>query len=107
MRKLMIVMVMGFSLQVLTTQVWASQRIALVIGNAVYEHAPGLANPLNDANDIGAALGRLGFKVTKLENADYDTMRRGSGPSPVRRRARRSRWHSTPATGSRWTSAIS
>ena len=77
MRKLTIVMVVGFSLQVLTTQVWASQRIALVIGNAAYEHAPGLANPLNDVNDIGAAFGRLGFKVTKLENADYDGMRRG------------------------------
>ena len=77
MRKLLIVMVVGFSLPVLTAQIWASQRIALVIGNAAYEHAPGLANPLNDANDIGAALGRLGFKVTKLENADYDGMRRG------------------------------
>ena len=77
MRKLMIVTVLGLSLQVLTTQVWASQRIALVIGNAAYEHAPRLANPLNDANDIGAALGRLGFKVTKLENADYDGIRQG------------------------------
>ncbi len=77
MRKLMIVMLAGLSLQFLAVQVWASKRIALVIGNAAYQHAPGLANPLNDANDIGAALGRLGFKVTKLENADYDGMRRG------------------------------
>ena len=77
MRKLMTLMMVGFSLQILSAQGWAGQRIALVIGNAAYQHAPGLANPLNDANDIGAALGRLGFKVTKLENAEYDGMRRG------------------------------
>ena len=77
MRKLMIVMAVGFSLLVLTAQVRASERVALVIGNAAYEHAPGLANPLNDAGDIGAALGRLGFAVTKLENANYDELRLG------------------------------
>ena len=35
---------------------WAAQRVALVIGNAAYNHAPQLANPLNDAGDIGVAL---------------------------------------------------
>ena len=55
----------------------ATQRVALVIGNASYEHAPALANPLNDATDIGAALGRLGFSVTRLENVDDAAMRRG------------------------------
>ena len=55
----------------------AAKRVALVIGNAVYAHAPRLANPLNDANDIGAALGRLGFKVTRLENADQIALQRG------------------------------
>ena len=47
----------------------AGQRVALVIGNASYAHAPSLANPLNDANDMGAALKRLGFAVTRLPNA--------------------------------------
>ena len=55
----------------------AAKRVALVIGNAAYEHASRLANPLNDAADIGAALGRLGFAVTRLDNAGYDAMRRG------------------------------
>ena len=55
----------------------ASSRVALVIGNAVYDHAPALANPLNDATDIGAALGRLGFAVTRLENTGYAALRRG------------------------------
>ena len=55
----------------------AAQRVALVIGNASYAHAPPLANPRNDAADIGAALGRLGFAVTKIENAGYAELRRG------------------------------
>ena len=55
----------------------AAQRVALVIGNASYAHAPGLANPLNDAADIGGALGRLGFAVTRLENADRASLWRG------------------------------
>ena len=56
---------------------FAAQRVALVIGNASYEHVPALANPLNDATDMGAALGRLGFDVTRLENAGYAALRRG------------------------------
>ena len=55
----------------------AAKRVALVIGNAEYRHASRLANPLNDAADIGAALGRLGFEVARLDNAGYDAMRRG------------------------------
>ncbi|MEM1382387.1 MAG: caspase family protein [Pseudomonadota bacterium] len=54
----------------------AADRIALVIGNGAYAHVPKLANPLNDAHDVGAALAASGFEVTTLENADYDTMRR-------------------------------
>ena len=55
----------------------AAQRVALVIGNASYAHAPPLANPLHDAADVGAALGRLGFAVTRLENVGDAAMRRG------------------------------
>ncbi|MYJ76008.1 MAG: caspase family protein [Gammaproteobacteria bacterium] len=55
----------------------AAELVALVIGNAEYRHASLRANPLNDAADIGAAPGRLGFKVTRLDNACYDTMRHG------------------------------
>ena len=55
----------------------ASQRVALVVGNADYAHAPALANPLNDAGDVGTALGRLGFSVTRLENADRARLWRG------------------------------
>jgi len=48
-----------------------------IIGNAVYQYAPQLANPLNDASDVGAALGRLGFAVTKLENSGKVALEHG------------------------------
>ena len=64
-------------LALLTAPALAEQRVALVIGNAQYAHAPRLANPLNDAADIGAALTRLGFAVTKLENANFTALRQG------------------------------
>ncbi len=41
----------------------AAQRVALVIGNAAYPHIPALDNPVNDANDMTAALKGLGFEV--------------------------------------------
>src|SRR4051812_38926615 len=39
------------------------RRVALVIGNAGYQHFAGLPNPRNDAEDVTAALRRLGFTV--------------------------------------------
>ena len=65
------------ALSALASHVWAGQRVALVIGNGSYAHAPALANPLNDARDIGEALDRLDFKVTRIENAGYSGLRRG------------------------------
>lgn len=38
-------------------------RVALVFGNAAYTGVAPLQNSVNDARDIGAALGRLGFEV--------------------------------------------
>ena len=55
--------------------VWAGERVALVIGNAAYAHATALATPVNDAADIGAALERLGFTVTRIKNADQAALR--------------------------------
>ena len=62
---------------VFLTPASAGERVALVIGNGTYQHAPLLANPGNDAADVGAALGRLGFQVTRIENAGYSELRRG------------------------------
>ncbi len=41
----------------------ASKRVALVIGNSAYQHAPTLKNPRNDAEDLASLLGVLGFEV--------------------------------------------
>lgn len=41
----------------------AAKRVALVIGNAAYEHAPPLRNPRNDAQALSVVLMKLGFEV--------------------------------------------
>ena len=41
----------------------AQRRVALVVGNSAYLHAGALANPVNDASDMAAALAPLGFTV--------------------------------------------
>ena len=42
---------------------FAEKRVALVIGNGNYTYAGTLANPVNDASDMAAALKAVGFKV--------------------------------------------
>ncbi|MGI9383292.1 MAG: caspase family protein [Methyloligellaceae bacterium] len=54
----------------------AEKRVALVIGNAAYEHTSRLANPRRDAELMAAALTRAGFGVTKLLDADQKSMKR-------------------------------
>lgn len=51
------------------------RRIALVIGNAKYKEAP-LSNPVNDANDMEAALKSSGFRVIKALDATQKQMNR-------------------------------
>lgn len=51
------------------------RRIALVIGNAKYKEAP-LSNPVNDANDMEAALRSSGFRVIKAIDATQKQMNR-------------------------------
>jgi uncharacterized caspase-like protein len=41
----------------------ADNRVALVIGNGAYAHAPHLPNPSHDAEDVAAALKRNGFQT--------------------------------------------
>jgi hypothetical protein len=51
----------------------ASERVALVIGNADYSFAP-LTSPVNDARDMTRALRTLGFEVIHKENASQQAM---------------------------------
>ena len=53
----------------------AERRVALVVGNADYEHAIRLANPQNDANAISGKLTALGFEVFLYENLDGQAFR--------------------------------
>lgn len=53
----------------------AQKRVALVIGNSVYQHTPRLRNPANDASDIGAVLKTHGFELIEgydLDKASFD-----------------------------------
>ena len=54
-----------------------ASRVALVIGNGAYQKVETLPNPPNDATDIAASLGRLGFSVRTLTDARFEDMRRG------------------------------
>lgn len=51
----------------------AEQRLALVIGNAVYSFSP-LKNPVNDASDMAVLLQKLGFTVILKKNINLREM---------------------------------
>ena len=58
-----------------TLPVAAAERVALVIGNADYRHAPYLSNPVNDATAVAEQLAKLGFEVGEpLYNLDRAAM---------------------------------
>ena len=53
-----------------------THRIALIIGNSVYDHAARLNNPANDAKEIASALRRIGFAdVTERFDLTYRRLR--------------------------------
>src|SRR6185369_6473723 len=55
----------------------AEKRVALVIGNSAYQHAPALRNPANDAKALAAALRGAGFvEVREVYDADLSTLGR-------------------------------
>jgi len=53
---------------------FSQQKYALVIGNGAYTGISRLNNPVNDANDVSAALQSLGFTVDKVLDANLDQM---------------------------------
>jgi uncharacterized caspase-like protein len=58
------------------TAAMAQSRVALVVGNGAYRNTSTLANPLNDARDVAAALKSAGFDVVEAFDADkqaFDT----------------------------------
>jgi uncharacterized caspase-like protein len=59
---------------VIHADAWADKRVALVIGNGAYSKAPHLPNPVHDADDVAAALKRVGFDVIRATNLDKSGM---------------------------------
>jgi hypothetical protein len=55
-------------------EVDSTRRVALVIGNNDYRHAPPLRNAGNDAEDLAAALRAVDFDVEALLDADLRTL---------------------------------
>jgi len=47
-------------------QALAGERVALVIGNSAYRHAPSLPNPPRDAEVMAAALRQVGFSTVEV-----------------------------------------
>lgn len=73
MRRILALFALALGIVATASTALAERRVALVIGNAAYQHAPALANPANDAKAVAAALERLGFDVVSgfdLGNAD-------------------------------------
>ncbi|GLS23483.1 hypothetical protein GCM10007874_65040 [Labrys miyagiensis] len=56
---------------------WAAQKAALVIGNGAYRSVTPLVNPPNDAADMAASLGRIGYAVTLVRDGDLQAMNDG------------------------------
>ncbi|MEI6261488.1 MAG: caspase family protein [Deltaproteobacteria bacterium] len=50
------------------------KRVALVIGNSAYQNTPPLANPRNDATEMGKVLKRIGFDVDVVVDATKPQM---------------------------------
>lgn len=59
-----------------TTAAAAERRVALVVGNAAYQHAPALRNTTQDARDIARTLRDVGFTVLEAIDSDKRSLER-------------------------------
>ncbi len=65
---------LAFWLFASTAEAEPGRRLALVIGNSVYQHVPTLANPSQDARALGATLETMGFEVQTLIDLEMASM---------------------------------
>jgi len=75
MRLVQLGLVLVFWMLMVAPPAYAQKRVALVIGNSVYQHTPRLKNPANDATDMGVSLKKHGFEVIEgydLDKASFD-----------------------------------
>ena len=74
-KKLFVVLLLSITtLSFAQQNVSAPQKFALVIGNSNYTGISRLNNPVNDANDMEAALRGLGFTVEKILDGTLEQM---------------------------------
>jgi uncharacterized caspase-like protein/formylglycine-generating enzyme required for sulfatase activity len=64
------------NLKVTASNAQTQKRVALVIGNAAYQGAPALRNPVNDAKAMSDTLNGLGFEVIEVTDASQKEMNR-------------------------------
>ena len=67
---LTLIVLLAIGLWMAPSAVHAAGRVALVVGNSAYAEMGTLPNSGNDAADVAAALGRLGFEVETVRDAD-------------------------------------
>jgi formylglycine-generating enzyme required for sulfatase activity len=72
---LLLIAVLAFALVASIGQGKENGRVALVIGNGAYQHAPELPNPPHDASDIAQALAAIGFEVDLAIDTEMDDLR--------------------------------
>jgi hypothetical protein len=72
----MLALLCAFGLVAAPTEAQAERRIALIIGNSVYQNTAELRNPKNDAADMAATLRRLEFEVIEGHDLDKRAMER-------------------------------
>jgi uncharacterized caspase-like protein len=66
---------LGFALwSFMLAEACAEKRVALVVGNGAYAHAPHLPNPPHDAEDVAGALKRVGFDTILATDLDQAGM---------------------------------
>jgi Caspase domain/Sulfatase-modifying factor enzyme 1 len=66
---------LGFALwSFMLAEACAEKRVALVVGNGAYAHAPHLSNPPHDAEDVAGALKRVGFDTILATDLDQAAM---------------------------------
>lgn len=57
-----------YAVVITSTELYASDRFALVVGNSQYQQVEFLPNPANDARAVSRKLAKLGFNVTEYHN---------------------------------------
>jgi uncharacterized caspase-like protein len=59
--------ILGFCFLILCSDAFATNRVALIIGNSAYQRVPVLANPENDADAMSILFKRMGFNTVQLQ----------------------------------------